>query len=135
MRASIILAGLAFPALGAENTTTSGDIPPDEWRELALGRTLTYMIGDEFFALERYAPTGNRVELQLNNGECLAGTWSHSDNVYCFDWGSGRNACFRHVRAGSEIVIIQMDGEVETSKIQHMTQISDAPLSCGENMS
>jgi len=86
-------------------------------------------------ALERYAETGNRVDLQLNTGECLAGTWSHSGNVYCFDWGDDRASCFRHVRTGDTISIIQMDNGVETTNIQQMTQISDAPLSCGQHMS
>jgi len=66
----IILAILlsAGPLFAGETASQSGDIPVEEWREMALGKTLTYMIGPEFFALERYAPTGNRVDLQLNTG-------------------------------------------------------------------
>lgn len=135
MRTLLALALLASPVIAGETASTSGDIPVEEWRKMALGRTLTYMIGDEFFALERYAKQGNRVELQLNNGECLAGTWTHSENVYCFNWGGERDACFRHVRVGTDIMIIQMDGEIETSNVQQMTNISDAPLSCGQQMS
>jgi len=133
----IILAILlsAGPLFAGETASQSGDIPVEEWREMALGKTLTYMIGPEFFALERYAPTGNRVDLQLNTGECLVGTWTHSGNTYCFDWGDVQAACFRHVRTGDGISIIQMDNGVETTNIQQMVNITDAPLSCGQNMS
>ena len=135
MRILIAFMLLATTAFAGESTQKSGDIPVEEWRKLALGKTLTYMIGPEFFALERYATSGNRVDLQLNTGECLAGTWSHSGNVYCFDWGDERAACFRHVRTGDTINIIQMDNGVETSNVQQMTQITDAPLNCGQHMS
>jgi len=135
MRILFALILSAVPAFAGETVSQSGDISVDEWREMALGKTLTYMVGPEFFALERYAPTGNRVDLQLNTGECLAGTWSHSGNTYCFDWGDDRAACFRHVRTGDGISIIQMDNGVETSNIQQMVNITDAPLSCGQHMS
>ncbi len=135
MRWFFIFLCLAMPALASDETPQSGDIPVEEWRSMALGRTLTYMIGGTFFALERYAPDGNKVELQLNTGECLAGTWTHAGSTYCFDWGDERAACFRHVRAGQDILIIQVDNGVETDNIQLMTNISDAPLNCGQNLS
>ncbi len=135
MRSLFALILSVTPLWAGETASRNGDIPVEEWRELALGKTLTYRIGEEFFALERYAPSGNRVDLQLNTGECLAGTWSHVGNSYCFDWGDDRAACFRHVRTGDAIAIIQMDNGVETNNIQHMTNISEAPLSCGQNMS
>lgn len=135
MRVLLSLLLLSSPVTAGEAVPQGGDIPVEDWRKMALGKTLTYMIGSEFFALERYAPTGNRVDLQLNTGECLAGTWSHAQNSYCFDWGDDRAACFRHVRTGEGITIIQLDNGVETSNIQQMTSVSDAPLNCGQNMS
>ena len=73
-----LLALAAAQGLQAENVSDTGivDIPPAEWRDMALGRTLIYTIEGDFFALERYAQSGNRVELQLSSGECLSGTWS-----------------------------------------------------------
>lgn len=111
------------------------DIPLEEWRNLALGRTLVYMIGPDFFAFERYAKTGNRVELQLSNGECLSGTWSHAGTAYCFDWGDAEPACFRHVREGEDIIIIQLENGEDTELTQQMTGFTDAPLTCGMQMS
>ena len=111
------------------------DIPPEEWRELALGRTLTYRIDGNFFAIERYSRTGNFVEHQLANGECLAGTWNHQGNAYCFNWDSGNPACFRHTRHGGRIIIIQLENGVDTELTQEMTAIGDAPLSCSQNLS
>lgn len=133
MRALLIFMLLSTAAFAADEApVATGDIPVEEWREMALGRTLTYRVGPDFFALERYAPTGNAVELQLNTGECLSGVWSHSGNAYCFDWGDARPACFRHVRQGDEILIIHLENGVETQNLQHMTAITDAPLSCGQ---
>jgi len=126
---------LTSTALAGETQDLGEDISLEDWRKMAMGKTLTYKIGPDFFALERYATSGNRVDLQLNTGECLAGTWSHSNNTYCFDWGDTRAACFRHIRNGDTILIVQMDNGQETTNIQQMTQISDAPLSCGQHMS
>lgn len=111
------------------------DIPPGEWKELALGRTLVYMIDGELFAYERYPKTGNQVELQLATGECLSGTWSHSDNAYCFDWGAATPACFRHVRVADQIMIIQQENGEDTDAMQQMVGATDAPLLCGQQMS
>ena len=111
------------------------DIPPDEWRALALGQTLVYVIGGDLFAYERYAISGNQVELQLSNGDCLFGTWTHSQNAYCFDWGDETPACFRHVRRGEDIFIIEQHLGQDTGGIQQMVGTTEAPLLCGQNMS
>ena len=124
---------VASPLLAADDLPI--DIPPDEWRELAMGRTLVYMIGDEVFAYERYPMSGNRVELQLSTGECLSGTWTHSEDTYCFDWGDDTPACFRHVRMGEQIVIIQQEAGEDTDAIQQMVGATDLPLLCGQQMS
>lgn len=106
------------------------DIPVEEWREMAQGRTLTYRIDDEFFALERYAPSGDAVTLQLVDGTCLEGTWSYDAPIYCFDWRGAETACFRHARLGDAIMIIQTEDGVDTGFVQTMVGVSDVPLSC-----
>ncbi len=111
------------------------DIPVEEWRELALGRTLTYQIGGAPFALERYARVGNQVELQFADGTCYTGRWKHVDNLYCFDWGDTRDHCFRHVRVGNQILVINVVDGAQNGDIQEMTHISDAPLNCSLGMS
>lgn len=134
----VLLAVIALVGMGGSGSAQDDslqDIPETEWRDMALGRTLTYMVGDAPFAIERYSRTGDQVELQFANGECFTGTWTHTENLYCFDWGYDRPHCFRHVRAGDRILIINVvDGE-ESGDIQEMTQVSDAPLACGQNMS
>lgn len=111
------------------------DMTLQEWQDLALGKTLTYQVAGEFYALERYARTGRQVELQFANGACLAGTWTHSGNLFCFDYGHDRPHCFRHVKAGDEILILNVQDGAETGDIQIMSDVTDAPLSCGLNLS
>ena len=124
---------LASPAWTQDDGLT--DLSAEEWRKLALGKTLTYAVEGQPFALERYALTGNQVELQFADGECFTGTWTHSGNLFCFDWGFERAHCFRHVSVGGRILIINVvDGE-ETGSVQEMTKISNAPLACSQNMS
>ena len=129
----VIVVLLAFPSWAQDDGLT--DISAEEWRRLALGKTLTYSVEGKPFALERYAYSGNQVELQFADGECFSGTWIHSGNLFCFDWGFERAHCFRHVSVGGRILIINVvDGE-ETGSVQEMTKISNAPLACSQNMS
>lgn len=107
------------------------DIPVAEWTELAGGRTLTYTIGGEFWALERYHPGGSRVTLQFYDGSCLNGYWDYADPLYCFHWEGEGTSCFRHARLGDEILILETESGVETGALQNMTGVSDAPLACG----
>lgn len=120
----------------ADDTILEGeDISAEEWRMLALGRTLTYRVGDQFFALERYAKTGNRVEIQLAGGECLSGTWQHVGNAFCYSWENQRPVCFRHLRTGDQIIVVQVENGALTDNVQNMTHVSEALLSCGQNLS
>jgi len=107
------------------------DIPVEEWRDMAMGRTLTYRINGELWALEHYFPGGNAVALQLFDGTCMVGTWDYEAPLYCFHWEGQGTSCFRHARLGSEILVIEtVDGE-DTAMTQEMTGVSDAPVSCG----
>ena len=129
-----LLALLAPFAAFAQNLPASGantDIPPEEWRAMAEGRTLTYEINGAFFALEHYYPHSNRVTLQASDGRCLQGTWSYQAPHYCFYWENEAPACFRHARIGSEILIIETENGQDTPMTQEMTHVSDAPVSCG----
>ena len=107
------------------------DIPVAEWTEMAMGRTLTYRIDGEFWALERYHPGGNRVTLQIADGTCLEGVWDFEAPHYCFHWERDGTACFRHTRLDDQIVIIQTEDGVDTGLLQTMTAVSDIPLACG----
>ena len=117
-------------AAHAEEPATDGDISAEDWSRMAAGRTLTYMIGDAFFALEHYHLTGPGVTIQLADGRCMAGTWQHRDRQYCYVWEGNAPVCFRHIRSGGEILILQLENGVETGDIQVMTGVSDAPLIC-----
>ena len=135
MRHILLAALLLLAAPGLAQDDSLVDIPVDEWREMAAGRTLTYTIGDQIFALERYARTGNQVELQFADGSCFTGTWTYQDNLYCFDWGYDRPHCFRHVRSGDQILVFNVVDGVATGDVQEMVRITDAPLACGQNLS
>ncbi len=124
--AAPVLAGNAE----APGEVSTGDIGFEEWRAMSAGKTLTYRIDGAFWALERYAPTGNRVMLQLNTGECLEGTWAYEDGTFCYAWDSGEQSCFRHTRMAGEIYVIHMENGEPTGGIQTMSHVSDLPLSC-----
>lgn len=108
-----------------------GLIPPEEWRQMAQGRTLTYEIEGMFFANEHYDAAGDGVMLQLNDGRCLSGRWFYREGAYCFAWDENRPSCFVHRRRKDRIEIVPvLDGE-PNGAIQLMTGISDKPLVCG----
>ena len=98
---------------------------------MATGRTLTYRIDGELWAFEHYTPGTNRVQIELYDGTCMSGTWDYAAPHYCFHWEGQGTSCFRHVRLGEEILVIEADEGAGTPMTQSMTAVSDAPLSCG----
>lgn len=139
LRAAIVTLALLFAPAGAWPQAAdpeppiagAADIPLEEWTAMALGRTLTYRIGGELWAQERYAPTGNQVSLQFRDGRCVEGTWEYVAPLYCFNWRELGTSCFRHLRQGDTILILEAPGGVENGRIQEMTGVSDMPLACG----
>jgi hypothetical protein len=107
------------------------NIPVAEWTAMASGRTLTYRIDGALWALEHYYPGTDRVTLQLYDGSCMQGTWDYSDPLYCFHWDGQSTSCFRHVREGERIEIIEARDGVDTPMTQEMTAVTDIPLQCG----
>jgi hypothetical protein len=131
---AVLLAVAAPAAAGqsiAEKIARAVDIPPEEWRAMAMGRTLTYRIDGGFWAMEHYTPGSDRVTLQFNDGSCLEGTWDYQPPLYCFHWEGEGTSCFRHARLGDEILIIETLLGQDTGAIQTMTAVSDLPVSCG----
>lgn len=128
---AIAVAPPASAQSGAPPSGEAVDIPVEEWTAMARGRTLTYRIGDELWAMERYAPDSDRVRLQFRDGSCLEGTWDYEAPLYCFHWRDQGTSCFRHMRRGDEILVIEAPGGEENGQIQFMTEVSDLPLACG----
>ena len=125
-------AGRENPALGqAGDVAGARDIPVEDWIAMTEGRTLTYRINGAFFALEHYYPRSNRVTLQSSDGRCLQGTWNYQAPRYCFFWDDEPPACFRHVRLGEEILIIETQDGRDTPSTQLMSGVSDTPVTCG----
>lgn len=128
---------LAVPVLAAETGPGGGpaeglaDIPVEDWTAMSAGRTLTYTIGGEFWAMERYEAGTNRVSLQFYDGVCLQGTWEYTRPLYCFHWEGEGTSCFRHTRMGEQILVLETRDGVETGALQLMSGVSDTPLSCG----
>lgn len=131
--AAALLAGLPVFAAGTEPGALPGlaDIPVEEWRSMSAGRTLTYTIGGEFWALERYAPGTDRVTLQFYDGTCLEGRWEYVAPLYCFHWEGEGTSCFRHARLGQDILVLETRDGVETGALQTMSAVTDTPLACG----
>ncbi len=119
---------LPVPLAGAE------EIPFEEWSAMSAGRTLVYRIDGEVWALEYYYPGTNRVALQLNDGKCLQGTWDYSAPYYCFHWEAQGTACFRHTRRDGEILVMESGSGNGTAAVQHMSAVTDIPLSCGPDL-
>lgn len=107
------------------------DIPVEEWRAMAMGRTLTYRINGELWALEHYFTGTNAVALQLYDGTCMEGTWDYQAPLYCFHWEGQGTFCFRHTRQGSQIIVVETQDGQDTAMTQEMTGVNDAPVSCG----
>ena len=108
--AAVALLLLLLPAASqppAERIARATDIPVEEWTAMAAGRTLTYRINGDFWALEHYYPGTNHVTLQLYDGSCMQGTWDYAAPLYCFHWDGQGTSCFRHARLGDEILIIE----------------------------
>ena len=117
---------------GADPSSLSGLIEEPEWREIAAGRTVTYTVDGEFFALERYPESGNAVSIQMWDGQCRTGHWSYvATGEYCFFWESLEPVCFIHRRNGAQIEILRVIDGALTGDVQILSAVSDAPLSCG----
>lgn len=123
------LAAASQPALEGQFEGAE-DIPPQEWRRMAAGKTLVYKIGGEFWALETYRPGTNQVTLQLRDGSCMNGTWEYTAPLYCFHWDVQGTACFRHARRGDDILIIEAVPGANPPLVQYMTDVTDLPLAC-----
>ena len=115
----------------AERLARAVDIPVEEWRSMAEGRTLTYRINGDLWALEHYTAGTDRVEIELYDGTCMSGTWDYAAPHYCFHWDGQGTSCFRHARLGDEILVIEASGLEEMPMTQTMTAVTDTPLSCG----
>ena len=132
VRRRVLLLLVPAAALAAtDRAAAAGDIPVEEWRAMASGRTVTYRIDGELWALEHYFPGTDRVQLQLYDGTCLDGTWDYRAPHYCFHWSGQGTSCFRHARVGDAIVIIQTEDGVDTPLTQEVTAVTDTPLACG----
>lgn len=133
---ALALLATPAPALAAADTApAAGDIPVEEWQAMASGRTVTYRIDGSLWALERYFPGTNRVQLQLYDGTCLDGTWEYVAPHYCFHWMGQGTACFRHARVGKDIVVIQAQDGTDTPLVQDVTAVTDTPLDCSAGTS
>jgi hypothetical protein len=127
----LALALLALPGASETPLDRATNIPVEEWVAMASGRTLTYRIDGELWALEHYHPGTDRVQLQLFDGTCLSGTWDYQAPHYCFHWDGQGTSCFRHARLGDEILIIESLDGADTPLTQSMTAVTDTPLTCG----
>jgi hypothetical protein len=134
MRLKLALAAiglLLLPAASPERIARAENIPVEEWKAMAMGRTLTYRINGELWAFEHYHPGTNRVTLQLFDGSCLHGTWEYAEPLYCFHWEGQGTSCFRHARVDGGILIVETQDGQDTPLTQDMSGVSDLPLTCG----
>lgn len=134
MIAACALLALCQPAAAQavpDNLGEAVDIPPEDWRAMAAGQTITYRIGGAFWAMERYADQGNGVTLQFQDGECAEGVWEYVAPLYCFHWVELGTSCFRHARIDDRIIVIETQDGAETGSVQDVSDISQIPLVCG----
>ncbi len=132
--AAVVAVLLVLPAASqtpVEPVDRAVDIPVEEWTAMSAGRTLTYRINGDLWALEHYTPGTNRVQIELYDGTCMSGTWDYAAPLYCFHWDGQGTSCFRHARLGDEILVIEAQAGQPGVTSQAMTAVSDTPLSCG----
>jgi len=130
------LALMAAPALAADDPVGGGlvDLTADQWRQMVQGRTVTYLIGEERWANERYDPVGNGVSIQLADGTCMDGFWYMSEALFCFAWAMADTSCFRHVSDGDVILVIPTVDGLTSGTIQSVAGISDTALNCSGDL-
>lgn len=122
-----LAAGLILAA-GAAAAGADEPIPPDAWKALTTGKTLYYYKDGALYGREYYANDEGDVIFRFPNGACAEGRWAFADGQYCFAF-AGELHCFRHVKRGSEIVVIgEADGEEQT--VERI--VEREPLSCGQ---
>jgi hypothetical protein len=130
----LVFTCLAGPAVAQDEAPLpiqgATDIPPEEWTDMAMGRTLVYRIEGKLWAYEHYYPKTNHVTLQLYDGSCMQGTWDYTAPFYCFYWDIEGTACFRHARKQDEILIIEAIPGDSPPLVQKMTAVTDMSLSC-----
>jgi len=135
MRLFLALSVLLVTApLRAEVAAPWQDIPPQEWREMVVGHSVTYHIGGAFWAREAYDPASNAVVIRMADGTCLEGTWSWTEGEYCFAWRGEGTSCFRHVRQDGEILIVPMVDGQPSGDVQTVAGVTDLPVTCGSGL-
>jgi hypothetical protein len=130
IRPALLAALLLAPAAAAADEP----IPPGEWRDMTVGRTVYYYIEGQFFGREYYWPGTDMVTFQHASGVCADARWSWQDGVYCFQFD--RPHCFAHIRRGAAIMIIPTNVEPgELPQEQEVRQIVAGPFSCDPGLS
>lgn len=130
MRWFTLIFVFAWPVNSAEN----GEITLQAWRDMALGKTVTYFNEKgELNGFERYAPVGDNVEYQYPDGTCVIGRWWHAQGEFCFEWqGFDLPICVTHTFVDGKI-LAQTGPEGDAPNLVHeMVEISDRPLTCGD---
>ncbi len=113
-------------SIGVEPPAGARMIELDEFRDLFLGKTVTFVLGDgSIWGREYYGPDGAAVTFEHANGECLEGVWEKRGDFYCFDYPAGA-ACW---------LTYEIDGEIEVAaesgQVQRISEIvENDPISC-----
>jgi len=131
---SVFIAGFATHSLAQtlqERLFTAPEISFQEWQEMTAGRTVVYEIDGTTFAFEAYRQNSNRIDIRLDGGGCVSGTWFMDENAFCFDWQDGPLNCFNHKRLDDDIYVIGLENGVETADIQKVSRIAAIPVQCG----
>jgi hypothetical protein len=114
-----------------EALATAPEISFTAWQNMTAGKTVVYEIDGQTYGYEHYSPTTNNVQIRLDDGTCIDGTWYMDNSAFCFDWQDGPLNCFHHKRLGDTVYVIGLDNGVETSDIQKVSRIAAIPLACG----
>lgn len=126
MRAPLgVTAVSAFIAV-AGIATADEAISLEEWRALAIGKTVHYSVDGKPAGREYYTDDGAFAVFQAPDGACVEGPWAHDDGRYCFWYGTDFQ-CFYHWRRGGRI-ITQSDTGGQEQVIERIEE--NEPLFC-----
>lgn len=124
----VLAALIAAPAF-ASAASAEEPIPPEEWREMTLGRTVWYSLDGAPWGREHFHLDGRTATFVTHDGQCMTAPWAWSDGLYCFAYDGLH--CFRHVRRDGAMLAVPESGE----PAQVIEKITDEPLSCGPSLS
>lgn len=111
-------------------TATAETLAPDEFEDLATGRTLWFSDASGAFGAEQYLP-GRRSLWRYADGSCTFGTWWDEGDLVCFRYETDAGPqCWRFTRQGDRISAAHIGESGASGTVLTLERIDAQPLPC-----